>query len=428
MAARMAATTTRMTARVATVATVAAIATVACADGAREDAGGEGRVEEYARRVLGWQMARGVACAVLARARARAWVRTGFAVMCAVEAYGVWGTACVVWAAWGARAWARATYGEARRRSRRAGAFAGVCVGFIVIDALERRRTYAWMFLSASGRLNVTTFNVFKAARYDALRLWSYVLEGAGDESMFKVLRYVFYPPLRVSGPLLRFREFERHRNRSMWRVVTSCVEIVDACAWLAMSRLARRSYYGAYDIDTINSSALHAVLFAWTHTTMIWMSSMVVFTIPHALALIEGQVSTRDVALDWRSAGTSFSHFWRTFHASLNDAFVAYIYDPLGGSTFAMFAVMAFSFLFHGFDIAWVKFFAINAAGLAFERALKSYHTSRVVPTAAYQTALFMLFTRCTMPITITPAFCAINFLLFCYFHQHDASRSTPL
>jgi len=412
---------TARTARMTTVAIAAAIAASCAGERAGERAGGGGRVEEYARRVMGWQISRAVACAVLTWARARAWVRTTFAVACAVEAYGVWGTACVVWAAWAARAWARAA-GEARRQ-RRAGAFAGVCVAFIVIDALERRR--AWR---ASGRLNATTFNVFKAARYDALRLWSYGLEGAGDESMFKVLRYVFYPPLRVSGPLLRFREFERHRNRSMWRLVTSCVEIVDACAWLAMSRLASGSYYGAYDIDTINSSALHAVLFAWTHTTMIWMSSMVVFTIPHALALIEGQVSTRDVALDWRSAGTSFSHFWRTFHASLNEAFVAYIYDPLGASTCAMFAVMAFSFLFHGFDVAWVKFFAINAAGLAFERALKSYHTSRVVPTAAYQTALFMLFTRCTMPIAITPAFCAINFLLFWYFHRRDASRSTPL
>jgi D-alanyl-lipoteichoic acid acyltransferase DltB (MBOAT superfamily) len=312
------------------------------------------------------------------------------------------------------------------REKRRAFAFAFACVAFVAIDALER---HAWgAVFTATGRLNATTFNAYKAARYDALRLWSYCAEAEDDASMLKVLRYVFYPPLRVSGPLLRFREFERHRNRSAWRVVASVVEIIDACAWLAMFRLASATYYGAYDAATINASALHAVLFAWTHTTVIWMSSFVVFTVPHALALMDGQVATRDVTLDWRAAGTSFSHFWRTFHASLNEAFVAYIYDPLGSGVLATCAVMAFSLLFHGFQLAWVKFFAINTAGLLFERALKSYRTSRVILTAAYQTILFMLFTFCTMPIAITPAYFAINFLLFWYFHRRHAETQASL
>jgi len=379
------------------------------------------RVFEYARRVARAQCAQTCAFASMSRASKRA--RTFAAVTSSAWAYGAKSTLMVAVVVWTfVRVSETARVASASRR--RFVAFASVVGLFVVVDVAEK---YVGV---RSGYLNSTSFNAYKAFRYDVLRLWSYGLDAIDadergrerrPESVCKVLRYVLYPPLRTSGPLVRFREFERHRDRRWGRVLTSCAEIADSAMWFALMSLACGTYYAADSVTFVNDSVFNAVAYAWTHTTAIWASSAIVFTIPHALALLEGQIATPDVTLDWRKSATSFSHFWRTFHASLNEAFVAYIYEPLGSTPFALLAVMAFSLLFHGFSLAWTTFFAVNFVGLAVERAFKAFRTENIVCTAAYQTALFMLFTFCSTPIIITPAYVGVNFALFLYCHAQD-------
>lgn len=291
-----------------------------------------------------------------------------------------------------------ATYSVKRKRAY---VFVVSVILFIVIDELERSATSPTV---ATGIMR-TTFNAYRAFRYDVLRMLSYgidVVEGVAAPSLGVALRYVMYPPLRQCGPIVFYREFERHTCAGDKRRFGYALrELADCFAWYAMLDYATRTYYSSMMApdDGLFTNMVHA----WTHTTAIWASPTIIFNFNHALAVFDGQVSPRDVSVPWTSSGTSFTNFWRTFHTSLHELYVHYIHRPFGSNTLSVVIVMGFSLLFHGIrDTAWWVFFIVNCVGVVIERTFTDRYPAAFegfspISMAMYQAFLFAIFTACS-------------------------------
>jgi D-alanyl-lipoteichoic acid acyltransferase DltB (MBOAT superfamily) len=296
-----------------------------------------------------------------------------------------------------------------------------VVAAYLVVDELE---SDPGRFLR-SGTMNATTFNACRAARYDLLRVMCFGIEAVEElatPDAGSFVRYVLYPPLRQKGPFCFYKEFERHRcDHNRRRFAYAALEIVDAMVWYVLLDFAHRTYYDPF-ADVARASLFEKIAHAWTHTTAMWAGPTLIFNLSHALAVVDGQVVIRDVSVHWLQSGTSFGMFWRKFHCSLHEAFVRLLYRPLGSSLLSVVVVMAFSLLFHGLKSkAWFVFFGANTAGVVFERCFQRFQSSDRVAVTLYQTALFMLFTRCTTNIPIDVKYFAANFALFWWMRRAD-------
>ena len=299
-------------------------------------------------------------------------------------------------------------------RRKRTYVWVACVLAYLVLDELESEPGD----VARVGIMNATTFNCYRACRFDLLRVMCFgveCVEESATPDLGKFVRYVLYPPLRAKGPFCFYREFERHRcdhDRRRW--LYAALETVDSLTWYALLEFAHRTYYDPF-ADVADASLFEKISHAWTHTTAIWAGPTLIFNLSHALAVIDGQVVIRDVSVDWLKSGTSFGTFWRKFHCSLHEAFVRLLYRPLGSSVISVVVVMAFSLLFHGLKSkAWFVFFGANTAGVVFERCCHRLRSSDRTAAALYQTALFVLFTKCTTNISIDARYVVANFVLF--------------
>ena len=319
-----------------------------------------------------------------------------------------------------ARAVRGATFSLGRRRAM---VFVAGVVAFLVVDEIERN----WSLDPTDGILNATTFNAHRALRYDVLRLISFgmdCVEDAATPTLGRAVRYVLYPPTRQVGPFLFYRQFERRRCRGRERFAYVARELVDCFAWYLMLDAATRTFYSPTRGPTTDD-LVSRLVYAWTHATALWAGPTVVFNLSHALAVLEGETPSRDVSFPWTRAATSFHSFWRHFHVSLHEHYVRYVHHNLGANLGSIVVVMAFSLLFHGLkQREWWIFFALNTAGVCFERVAR-----RALPTvdphplasAAYQTALFALFSKYASGVRVDAPFIAVNLLIFCRLRARD-------
>jgi len=226
-----------------------------------------------------------------------------------------------------------------------------------------------------------------------------------------------------VSQRFLFYRHFERQRCRVRERFAYVAFEIVDCFSWYLMLDVATRTFYSP--THGTKDDFVSRMVYAWTHATALWAGPTVVFNLSHALAVLEGETPSRDVSVPWTRSATSFHSFWRNFHVSLHEHYVHYVHRNLGANFGSVIVVMAFSLLFHGLkQREWWMFFALNTAGMCFERVARHVLPStdpHPLARAAYQAALFVLFSKYASGVRIDAPFIAVNFLIFCRLRADD-------
>jgi D-alanyl-lipoteichoic acid acyltransferase DltB (MBOAT superfamily) len=326
-----------------------------------------------------------------------------------------------------------------------------VVCAYVLVEALERRRE--------EGSWNGTTFDGYRAARYDVVRALSYgvdvVEDGVdensedgegihreiGDTSFARCVRYIFYPPLRQVGPVVFYRDFERRRcDDDFERFSYAAREIIDSFAWFALISYAGATFYDPSHppLYPSHASVFEAVAYAWTRATVIWAAPTIIFNLAHSTAVVDGQIVPRDVSLTWPSSATSFTRFWRNFHVSLHHFYVFYVHRRFGPTAASACACMAMSLLFHGIrEPAWWMFFIVNTVGVVFERNFRRFaalawtcqidHPLTHAACAAYQCALFTLFVGVAAPsIRQDSTFIGINFCVMAFLRRRRGNTGT--
>lgn len=336
------------------------------------------------------------------------------------------------------RATREAPFSIARKR---AVVFLVVVVSFVVIDAAERTKCFG----GCDGVLSAGTFTRWRAARYDALRLLSFGIDCVDDAedaetpcSIGRCLRYVFYPPCRQVGPVVMYRDFKRRSGvaRTWAGKAYATRELLDVLAWYLMTRAAYATFYHPLNppLYPPRDGLFDAVVFTWTHATVLWAQSAIVFNSAHALCVLDGASDAiRDVSQFWTTSATSFTHFWRHFHVSLHEYFLVYIHRPTRGTWASVAFAFAFSILFHGVSSSqWRSFFAIQTFGILAERAIRRRFdgdgTRHFFLRVAYQTVLMCLFTAGAVPtVRLDARVFVAHFIALAFVHWLTLDRDAP-
>ena len=104
-------------------------------------------------------------------------------------------------------------------RRKRTYVWVACVLAYLVLDELESEPGD----VARVGIMNATTFNCYRACRFDLLRVMCFgveCVEESATPDLGKFVRYVLYPPLRAKGPFCFYREFERHQcdhDRRRW-------------------------------------------------------------------------------------------------------------------------------------------------------------------------------------------------------------------
>lgn len=179
------------------------------------------------------------------------------------------------------------------------------------------------------------------------------------DFSLKEYFKYVFYPPLYLSGPIMTFNDFShqnKHKKKNSFRsnfiygirllasivVLEVVLHLFHVCAIKSASAWHQ------------NFSPLAFASVAFFNLKIIWLKLLVIWRFARFFALCDG-IDPPENMIRCMSNNYSTLMFWRSWHRSFNLWILRYLYIPLGGratSNWNIFPIFAFVAIWH--DVNW--------------------------------------------------------------------------
>jgi D-alanyl-lipoteichoic acid acyltransferase DltB (MBOAT superfamily) len=190
----------------------------------------------------------------------------------------------------------------------------------------------------------------------------------AKSTSFWRMLSYVFYPPLYLSGPIMTFHDFsfqqqQIKRQSVPWKRPSRREVLLYALRFLA-SFLVLEGVLHFMHVNAIRVAALSGnkdltllsyATVAFFNLKIVWLKLLVIWRFARLFALLDG-LDPLENLLRCMSNNYSAQGFWRTWHCSFNVWITRYLYIPLGGGRRNMmrnlFVVFGFVALWH--DVEW--------------------------------------------------------------------------
>ena len=180
------------------------------------------------------------------------------------------------------------------------------------------------------------------------------------------MLRYIFYPPLYVSGPIMTFNDYvfqqqQLRRSTVPWRSPALKPIAVYALRWLAcflvLEVILHFLYVNAIKSASAWSPSMTPISYAgvaFFNLKTVWLKLLIIWRFARFFAMVDG-IECPENLLRCMSNNYSTQGFWRSWHRSFNIWIRRYLYIPLGGSRKHnlrnIFVVFAFVAIWHDLD-----------------------------------------------------------------------------
>jgi len=185
-------------------------------------------------------------------------------------------------------------------------------------------------------------------------------------DSFCWMLRYIFYPPLYISGPIMTFNDFvfqqqQLRRPTVPWRSPSGRGIALYALRWIASFVTLEVVLHFLY-VNAIKSasawtpsmSPLSYAGIAFFNLKTVWLKLLVIWRFARFFAMVDG-IECQENLMRCMSNNYSTQDFWRNWHRSYNIWIRRYLYIPLGGSRRDslrnLFIVFAFVAIWHDLD-----------------------------------------------------------------------------
>eukprot|EP01105_Mastigella_eilhardi_P013655 TRINITY_DN3109_c0_g1_i2.p1 TRINITY_DN3109_c0_g1~~TRINITY_DN3109_c0_g1_i2.p1 ORF type:complete len:489 (+),score=105.54 TRINITY_DN3109_c0_g1_i2:28-1467(+) len=202
----------------------------------------------------------------------------------------------------------------------------------------------------------------------------------ASDYNLLLYIAYVFYPPLYIAGPLVSFNAFAAQSNRpqtthSLGEIFRGFVRVI--LYFLGVEIVLHFEYvYGITQSDVWKTHRGGELLFGGMFTlNFMYMKFLIIWRLFRMLALLDGVDSPENMTRCVNNNFT-FTGFWRSWHGSLNEWIVRYMYLPLGGRKYQVFSIwfiFVFIGIWHDLMWRWVAWALINCLFFTLEIAITS-------------------------------------------------------
>jgi len=199
------------------------------------------------------------------------------------------------------------------------------------------------------------------------LRLVSFAFDSADSPSpsLATTIGYLYHAPTYVSGPILRFADYQtphwlpalslaKYFARllfafcafELFNRVVFCNAIIQSAKWnpALYATLAMSTGYSEVEIMT---SVSFAALFS------LWFKFLIIWRLARFWALVEGLPAPENMRRCVAN-NNSVVEFWKDWHASFNTWLVRYLYVPLGGSKHGAAMQITATCACFGFVAAW--------------------------------------------------------------------------
>lgn len=190
------------------------------------------------------------------------------------------------------------------------------------------------------------------------------VQKSSDDFGLKEYFKYIFYPPLYLSGPIMTFNDFShQNRNRSDNKNKTKSFRSIFIYGIrLLASILTLEVFLHLFHVCAIKSasawhqsfSPLAFAAVAFVNLKIIWLKLLVIWRFARVFALCDG-IDPPENMIRCMSNNYSTLMFWRSWHRSFNLWILRYLYIPLGGrrtSNWNIFPIFAFVAIWH--DLNW--------------------------------------------------------------------------
>jgi len=204
----------------------------------------------------------------------------------------------------------------------------------------------------------------------------------AGSFTLLHFLGYYLYIPLYLAGPVLNYNAWisqvrQPQRTHSLRRIIGMTAAVIFYTYALSISLgyyyqfsiNERREYWSKEDAWGIARTGLLTLTYMYMKFLIIWRTF-------RCFGLWDG-IDTQENMVRCVNNNFTFAGFWRSWHASMHNWIIRYLYLPLGGSRtqiYTVWLIFLFIGLWHDLWLRWVAWALFNGVFFSGEILVKLY------------------------------------------------------